>query len=154
MSAPRCGGWVLGETGKGHSIMLSWVLKFEVEKFSNYRPTAGNSNIYQVEGKRRRKEKVTTALKDGLQGTEIINASFFVFLWSKNGHNHQAHEKAILSYLITFSMETGNYYLGHDAKPFVDSPSTRLWTYCPCRFHSDNLLSEIGLRNGCSLERG
>ncbi|GIX96177.1 hypothetical protein CDAR_566931 [Caerostris darwini] len=44
----------------------------------------------------------------------------------KSGHNHQAHEKAIPSYLITFSLETRELLL-----------RTRCQTICRFAFHQD-----------------
>ncbi|GIY92991.1 hypothetical protein CEXT_217871 [Caerostris extrusa] len=54
-----------------------------------------------------------------------INMTSSTKLFFKSGHNHQAHEKAIPSYLITFSLETRELLLRHDVKPFVDPPSTK-----------------------------
>ncbi|GIY92989.1 hypothetical protein CEXT_217861 [Caerostris extrusa] len=63
LSPPRCGGWVHGETeGRAfhHAVMG---LKFEVEKFSNYRATAGNSEHLSRSKAKASKRKVITALK-------------------------------------------------------------------------------------------
>ncbi|GIY00911.1 hypothetical protein CEXT_354031 [Caerostris extrusa] len=70
MSAPRCGGWVRGEIEGGafhHAVMG---LKFEVENFSNYRATSGNSEHLSRSNAKASKRKVITALKRWtVQGT-------------------------------------------------------------------------------------
>ncbi|GIY00915.1 hypothetical protein CEXT_354051 [Caerostris extrusa] len=91
MSAPRCGGWVYGETeGRAfhHAVMG---LKFEVENFSNYWATAGNSEHLSRSKVKASKRKVITALKKMdcsgcmyCKSVEIINASFLCSSGSKS----------------------------------------------------------------------